>query len=76
VLGLIVAWSPSVASVSGLEELVRRPLSEAERVEIARAFAVLFAAVAAVFALSLATYLRVEHRPLRSQTHNADSGAG
>lgn len=76
VLGLIVAWSPSVASVSGLEELVRRPLSEAERSDVAGAFAVLFAAVAAVFALSLVTYLRVEHRPLRSQTHNADSGAG
>jgi EmrB/QacA subfamily drug resistance transporter len=77
VLGLIVAWSPSVASVSGLEELVRRPLSEAERGDVARAFAVLFAAVAAVFALSLVTYLRVEHRPLRSQTHGStDGGAG
>ncbi|WP_225771322.1 MFS transporter [Inquilinus sp. Marseille-Q2685] len=77
VLGLIVAWSPSVASVSGLEELVRRPLGEAERGAIARAFAVLFATVAAVFALSLVTYLRVEHRPLRSQTHGGtDGGAG
>ena len=77
VLGLIVAWSPSVASVSGLEELVRRPLGGDERITIARAFGVLFAAVAAVFALSLLTYLRVEHRPLRSRTHgSADSGAG
>ncbi|MGL4967110.1 MAG: MFS transporter [Inquilinus sp.] len=77
VLGLIVAWSPSVASVSGLEELVRRPLGEAERVAIARAFAVLFAAVAAVFALSLLIYLRVEHRPLRTQTHGGtEGGAG
>jgi len=77
VLGLIVAWSPSVASVSGLEELVRRPLGETERVAIARAFAVLFAAVAAVFALSLLIYLRVEHRPLRTQTHGgAEGGAG
>ncbi|WP_179221910.1 MFS transporter [Inquilinus limosus] len=77
VLGLIVAWSPSVASVSGLEDLVRRPLGEAERGDIALAFAVLFAAVAAVFALSLLIYLRVEHRPLRSQTHgNVEGGAG
>ncbi|MGK9233732.1 MFS transporter [Inquilinus limosus] len=76
VLGLIVAWSPSVASVSGLEELVRRPLTEAERSDVARAFAVLFAAVAAVFALSLLTYLRVEHRPLRTQTHGGGDGGG
>jgi MFS family permease len=76
VLGLIVAWMPSIASVSGLEELVRRPLGDQERTAIARAFGVLFAAVAGIFALSLVIYLRVEQRPLRSRTHSgADSGA-
>jgi EmrB/QacA subfamily drug resistance transporter len=79
VLGLIVAWSPSVASVTGLEDLVRRPLAAAERLEIARAFAVMFGVAAGIFLLSLLTYLRVEQRPLRSQTHHhagADGGAG
>ena len=44
-----------------------------DRTDIAHAFAIMFAAVAAVFALSLAIYTRVAHRPLRDRP---DIGAG
>jgi EmrB/QacA subfamily drug resistance transporter len=73
VLGLIVAWVPSVGTVSGLEDLVRRPVTDTERTDVARAFAIMFAGVAGVFALSLAIYARVAHRPLRERP---DMGAG
>ena len=77
VLGLIVAWVPSIASVSGLEDLVRRPIADAERAEIARAFAYMFGGVAALFILGLLVFTRVQHRQLRDRPHaGTEGGAG
>ncbi len=66
VLGLIVAWVPDTAGLASLDELVRQPLAGPARVEVARAFGVMFAAVAAVIAISLAVFTTVEHRPLKT----------
>jgi EmrB/QacA subfamily drug resistance transporter len=64
-LSLIVAWVPDTGALSSLEDLVRHPLPPDARAEVTRAFGVMFAAVAAVLAVSLAIFSRVEARPLR-----------
>ncbi len=66
VLGLIVAWVPDTAGLASLDELVRQPLLGPARVEVARAFGVMFAAVAAVITVSLFLFTLVEHRPLKT----------
>jgi|HigsolmetaAR203D_1030402.scaffolds.fasta_scaffold00231_31 MFS family permease len=65
-LSLIAAWVPGAGHIEGLQDLVRQPLDEAERVAIAQAFGVLFAALAGVLLLCLAVFSRVAGRELRS----------
>lgn len=66
VLGLIVAWVPGMAGLSSLDELVRQPLSAPARIEVARAFGILFWSVAVVLLAALAVFTTVEHRPLKT----------
>lgn len=66
VLSLIVAWVPGTAGLASLDELVRRPLEPEARIEVARAFGVMFWTVVAVLLAALAVFATVEHRPLRS----------
>ncbi len=66
VLSLIVAWVPGTAGLSSLDELVRHPLPDPARIEVARAFGVMFWAVVAVLLAALAVFVMVEHRPLRA----------
>lgn len=64
VLKLIVAGLPESGHLSSLEDLVRQPLDAAGRAEVADAFSVLFAVVAAWLALGWLAFLRVQARPL------------
>jgi MFS family permease len=66
-LGLIVAWVPDTADLTSLDELVRHPLPPAARAQVAHAFGVMFAAVAAVLMAALLVFARVEQRPLKDK---------
>jgi MFS family permease len=66
VLGLIIAWVPGMAGLHSLDELVRHPLPSPARIEVARAFGVMFWTVAGVLVVSLAVFVMVEHRPLKT----------
>lgn len=67
VLSLISRWLPASEHFSGLQDLVRRPLTEVERIDVSTAFGVLFASVAGALALGLLAFSRMEHRPLRGK---------
>ncbi|MBI1778276.1 MAG: MFS transporter [Proteobacteria bacterium] len=73
VLGLISAWVIGAEDIASLEDLLRRPLSEVARIEVARAFGAVFLALAGVTALGLAIYARVAERPLKSRHTEARS---
>ncbi len=75
VLGLISAWVIGAEDIASLDDLVRRPLSEVARVEVARAFGAVFIAVAAAIALGFAVYARVVERPLRSRPARAEDSS-
>ncbi len=62
-LGLIAAWAPSPEG-GGLENLVRRPLTDDQRSQVVDAFAVVFAAIGAMLAIGLLGFARAAERPL------------
>jgi len=64
VLGLIGVWVQGVDGLGGLDDLVRRPLSDAQRSSVIDVFAVLYATVAAGLALAAILLWRVVERPL------------
>lgn len=64
VLGLIAGALPATGLLAGLEDLARHVLPPAEREAVARAFGVMFGAVAAAFAIGLAVFSRIEDRTL------------
>jgi hypothetical protein len=59
---------PATGRLAGLEDLARHVLPPAEREAVARAFGVMFGAVAAAFALGLAVFSRIEDRMLRDRS--------
>ncbi len=71
VLGLIAGALPATGRVAGLEDLARHDLPPAERAAVARAFGVMFGAVAVAFAVGLAVFFRIEDRPLRDRAATA-----
>jgi MFS family permease len=68
-LGLISLWVVGAENIDSLDDLLRHPLSEAARLDVAHAFGMVYLAVAAVIAIGLAIYSRVAERPLRSRHH-------
>jgi EmrB/QacA subfamily drug resistance transporter len=58
-------------STASLDELLRAPADEAGRAAVGRAYAWLFAALACLYALGLASFARVAHRPLRDRPATA-----
>lgn len=62
-LGLIAAWLPS-AEGGGLENLVRRPLTDAQRGQVVDAFAAVFATIAAALTVGVLGFARAAERPL------------
>src|SRR5262249_43034899 len=64
VLGLAAGAPPPARRVTTPRSLARAGLPPEARVAVARAFAVMFGAVAAAVAIGLAVFLRVEDRPL------------
>ena len=64
VLGLAAGALTSAGQITSLEDLARTDLSPEARLGVARAFGVMFGAVAAALAIGLAVFARVEDRPL------------
>ena len=64
VLGLAAGALTSAGQITSLEDLARVDLSPEARDGVARAFGVMFGAVAAALAIGLAVFMRVEDRPL------------
>lgn len=67
VLGLALAWLPDLGALGGLEELVRRPLSDHERSTLGQAFALIFSLDALLLLCGTLCWARVAERPLRAQ---------
>jgi MFS family permease len=66
-LGLISIWVVGAEHLQSLDDLVRQPLDEHARLDVARAFGAVFLASAAVIALGLGVYARVVEKPLRGR---------
>lgn len=66
VLGLIAAWVPGASGAGGLENLVREPLTPAERGLAVDAFQGAFCFIAGVLATGWIIYWQVLERPLRT----------
>src|SRR5262245_34390230 len=64
VLGLAAAALTSAGQIASLEDLARTDLPAEAREGVARAFGIMFGAVAATLAVGLAAFARVEDRPL------------
>jgi len=64
VLGLAAGALPATGQIASLEDLARTDLPPEARAAVARAFGVMFGAVAATLAIGLAVFARVEDRPL------------
>lgn len=64
VLKLIMAGLPETGHLSSLEDLLRHPLTDQGRAEVAHAFSVLFLVVAGWLAVGWLAFLRVQARPL------------
>lgn len=64
VLGLAAGALTAAGQITSLEDLARVDLSLEARDGVARAFGVMFGAVAAALAIGLAVFMRVEDRPL------------
>jgi hypothetical protein len=67
VLGLIAGALPETGHLASLEDLARQILPDDARLAVARAFGIMFGAVAACFALGLALFARVEDRALHDR---------
>src|SRR6266851_6995419 len=67
VLGLIAGALPETGHLASLEDLARQILPDDARLAVARAFGIMFGAVAACFALGLALFSRVEDRALHDR---------
>jgi EmrB/QacA subfamily drug resistance transporter len=67
VLGLIAGALPETGHVASLEDLARQVLPDDARLAVARAFGIMFGAVAFCFALGLALFARVEDRALHDR---------
>lgn len=74
VLGLAARWVPALGGVSGLQELVRRPLDAAERAQMTDVFSILFVAIACVMTVGWALFWRVAERPLQERKDLAGEG--
>jgi EmrB/QacA subfamily drug resistance transporter len=73
VLGLAAGALASAGQITSLEDLARSDLPPEARAGIARAFGVMFGAVAATLAIGLAVFARVEDRPLGERAPIATS---
>ncbi|MCK6451386.1 MAG: MFS transporter [Alphaproteobacteria bacterium] len=67
VLGLIGLWVQGIGGLGSLDELVRRPLTAAQRSSVIDVFAVLYAIIAAGLALAAVLLARVAELPLRTR---------
>jgi EmrB/QacA subfamily drug resistance transporter len=67
VLGLIAGALPETGHFTSLEDLARQVLPLDARLAVARAFGIMFGAVAICFALGLALFSRVEDRALHDR---------
>jgi hypothetical protein len=63
-LALVERGLPQNGAMASLEDLVRRPLDADTRPVLLHAFSMAFFVLAAIFAAGLATFARVEDRPL------------
>ena len=72
VLGLIAGALPETGHLASLEDLARQALPGDARLAVARAFGIMFGAVAAAFAVGLWLFARVEDRAL----HDSPAIAG
>jgi EmrB/QacA subfamily drug resistance transporter len=75
VLGLAASALTSAGQITSLEDLARADLPPEARAGVARAFGVMFGAVAAALAIGLAVFARVEDRPLGEHAPIASPGA-
>ena len=66
-LGLIAGALPETGHFKSLEDLARQILPLDARLAVARAFGIMFGAVALCFALGLALFARVEDRALHDR---------
>jgi MFS family permease len=66
-LGLLAVWLPSSDGASGMENLVRRPLTDAQRQLVVDAFAMVFVAIAAGLTIGLLMFARAAERPLQTR---------
>jgi hypothetical protein len=76
VLGLAAGALTAAGQISSLEDLARVDLSPEARDGVARAFGVMFGAVAAALAIGLAVFMRVEDRPLGERSPLATNPVG
>jgi EmrB/QacA subfamily drug resistance transporter len=67
VLGLIAGALPEARHLASLEDLARQVLPDDARLAVARAFGIIFGAVAGGFAIGLALFARVEDRTLHDR---------
>jgi EmrB/QacA subfamily drug resistance transporter len=75
VLGLCAKALPDVGHAASLEDLVRYELPPEARMIVARAFGVMFGALAAALAVGLAMFARVEDRMLHDRPAGATAPA-
>lgn len=75
VLGLAAGALTSTGQITSLEDLARSDLPPEARAGVARAFGVMFGAIAAALALGLAVFARVEDRPLAERSPIATNRA-
>ncbi len=73
-LGLIGAWAHGIDGLGGLDDLVRRPLTAAQRSSVVDVFAVLYGAIAAGLATAAVLLARVVERPLLTRDDIARKG--